>query len=196
MTDSIQGGPECIDIILEVVSDYYKIPVDAILMKTRKREVLLPRQICMTLSSMYTKASLAKIGMIIGSKDHATVLHAKRTIANLIDTDKIFQRAFNEIRQTTEIAIQNKIYNAELNVCLLCGSQNIISLFWVNINNNKIYQKADIESDVVLCLDCKSETQKISRKDYVNLKNNQHDIKEHTLETVSAGVQESNQREL
>jgi hypothetical protein len=50
----------------------------------RKREKVAARQISMTLCKNYTKASLAYIGFHHGGHDHATVLHANKTVNNLI----------------------------------------------------------------------------------------------------------------
>lgn len=86
-----------IDYIQKVVCDYFGLPVDQIHAKTRKREVVQARQVAMYFSKKHTKSSLATIGMQCGNKDHATVLHACKTIANLIDTDKQFRNYANEI---------------------------------------------------------------------------------------------------
>jgi chromosomal replication initiator protein len=53
----------------------------------------------MFFSKKFTKASLASIGARIGGKDHATVLHACKTVNNLIDTDKLFKSQINEIEK-------------------------------------------------------------------------------------------------
>ena len=51
----------------------------------------------MYFSKKMTKASLATIGLHCGNKDHATVLHACRTVNNLIETDKQFRNYVEEI---------------------------------------------------------------------------------------------------
>ncbi len=86
-----------IDYIQKVVCDYFGLPVDQIHAKTRKREVVQARQVAMYFSKKHTKSSLATIGLQCGNKDHATVLHACKTIANLIDTDKQFRAYAHEI---------------------------------------------------------------------------------------------------
>lgn len=86
-----------IDYIQKVVCDYFGLPVDQIHAKTRKREVVQARQVVMYFSKKHTKSSLATIGLQCGNKDHATVLHACKTIANLIDTDKQFRTYAIEI---------------------------------------------------------------------------------------------------
>ncbi|NEW82257.1 MAG: chromosomal replication initiator protein DnaA [Mariniphaga sp.] len=86
-----------IDYITKTVCDYFNLPVDSLAVKTRKRETVQARQIAMYFSKSMTKSSLAAIGSQIGGKDHATVLHACRTVANLKDTDKNFKVYLDEI---------------------------------------------------------------------------------------------------
>ncbi len=80
-----------IDYIQKIVCDYFNIGVDLINSKTRKREIVQARQLAMYFSKKMTKSSLASIGLHCGNKDHATVLHACRTVNNLVDTDKQFK---------------------------------------------------------------------------------------------------------
>jgi chromosomal replication initiator protein len=86
-----------IDYIQKVVCDHFKMSVDLLQAKTRKREIVQARQIAMYFSKSLTKASLATIGSQIGNKDHATVLHACKTVHNLMDTDKGFRTHIDEI---------------------------------------------------------------------------------------------------
>jgi chromosomal replication initiator protein len=86
-----------IDYISKVVSDYFCIPVDSLAVKTRKREIVQARQIAMYFSKHLTQSSLASIGSQIGGKDHATVLHACRTVTNLKEIDKNFRLSIDEI---------------------------------------------------------------------------------------------------
>ena len=86
-----------IDYIQKVVCDYFQLPIDVMKSKTRKREVVQARQIAMYFSKNLTKASLASIGMHCGGKDHATVLHACRTVNNLMETDKRFKAYIEEL---------------------------------------------------------------------------------------------------
>jgi chromosomal replication initiator protein len=88
-----------IEYISKVVCDYFSMPVDALQTKTRKREVVQARQIAMYFSKSLTKYSLASIGAQIGSKDHASVLHACKTVNNLKDTDKNFRQFVEDIEK-------------------------------------------------------------------------------------------------
>ncbi|MBU2651671.1 MAG: chromosomal replication initiator protein DnaA [Bacteroidetes bacterium] len=86
-----------IDFIQKIICDYFNISIDSINSKTRKREIVQARQLAMYFSKKHTKASLATIGLHCGNKDHATVLHACRTVNNLVETDKQFRIYVEEI---------------------------------------------------------------------------------------------------
>jgi chromosomal replication initiator protein len=92
-----------IDYIQKVVCNYFNIPIEQIQSKTRKREIVQARQVAMFFSKNLTKASLATIGSQIGGKDHATVLHACKTVNNLIETDKRFRIQIDEIEKKLKI---------------------------------------------------------------------------------------------
>ncbi len=88
-----------IDYIQKVVCNYYNIGLELLQSKTRKREIVQARQVAMFFSKTMTKSSLATIGSQIGGKDHATVLHACKTVNNLIETDKRFRLQVDEIEK-------------------------------------------------------------------------------------------------
>jgi len=92
-----------IDYIQKVVCDYFNLPVDIINSKTRKREIVQARQLAMYFSKKHTKSSLATIGLHCGNKDHATVLHACRTINNLVETDKQFRTYVEDLDKKIKI---------------------------------------------------------------------------------------------
>jgi len=80
-----------IDYIQKVVCDYFDLSIDTLKSKTRKRNIVQARQLAMYFAKQLTKSSLANIGARCGGKDHATVLHACKTVNNLVDTDKDFR---------------------------------------------------------------------------------------------------------
>ncbi len=92
-----------IDYIQKVVCDFFEIQVESLNSKTRKREIVQARQLAMFFSKKHTKSSLATIGMQCGNKDHATVLHACRTVSNLIETDKDFRNCAEEIEKKIRV---------------------------------------------------------------------------------------------
>ncbi|SDR83207.1 chromosomal replication initiator protein DnaA [Winogradskyella sediminis] len=86
-----------IDYIQKVVSDYFQMDVNTLQSKTRKRHIVQARQLAMFFAKKYTKASLASIGSQIGQRDHATVLHACKTVDNLSSTDKQFRKYVEDL---------------------------------------------------------------------------------------------------
>ena len=83
--------------IKEAVCEYYNLEIKDIQTKSRKREVAQARQVAMYLARKYTKKSLSVIGSEIGNRDHATVLHACKTVENLIETDKTIRQSLDTI---------------------------------------------------------------------------------------------------
>ena len=88
-----------IDYIQKVVCDYLQLPVETIQNTSRKREIVQARQLSMYFAKKITKSSLAVIGMQCGNKDHATVLHACKTIDNLRQTDRHMRAMVDELEK-------------------------------------------------------------------------------------------------
>src|SRR5690606_26215967 len=86
-----------IDYIHKVVSDYFQMDVSTLQSKTRKRHIVQARQFAMCFEKKFTKASLASIGSQIGKRDHATVLHACKTVDKLSATDKQFRKYVEDL---------------------------------------------------------------------------------------------------
>jgi len=86
-----------IDYIQKVVSDYFQMDVTTLQSKTRKRHIVQARQLAMFFAKKFTKSSLANIGNQIGHRDHATVLHACKTVDNLAFTDKQFRKYVEDL---------------------------------------------------------------------------------------------------
>ncbi|MCK5781233.1 MAG: chromosomal replication initiator protein DnaA [Flavobacteriales bacterium] len=86
-----------IDYIQKVVCNYFSMDIDILQSKSRKRNVVQARQLAMFFAKRFTKASLATIGTQIGKRDHATVLHACKTVGNLSETDRQFKIYVEEL---------------------------------------------------------------------------------------------------
>lgn len=93
-----------IENIQKMVCDYYHIPYDKLLAKTRKREIVQARQITMYLAKKFTKSSLKNIGEHFGGFDHTTVIHSCQTVENLMDTDVEYKEHLLEIQQKVQLA--------------------------------------------------------------------------------------------
>ncbi len=92
-----------IDYIQKVVSEYFGLTIDQMNSKTRKRNIVQARQLSMYFAKSHTKASLTSIGLHCGNKDHATVLHACKTVQNLIDTDKEFRIYVDDLEKKIKL---------------------------------------------------------------------------------------------
>jgi chromosomal replication initiator protein len=84
---ALQDKLVSIDNIQRTAAEYYKIKISDMLSKRRSRSVARPRQVAMALSKELTNHSLPEIGDAFGGRDHTTVLHACRKIAELRETD-------------------------------------------------------------------------------------------------------------
>lgn len=73
--------------IQKTVAEYFKMRVSDLLSKKRTRSIARPRQLAMALAKELTNHSLPEIGDAFGGRDHTTVLHACRKIAELLETD-------------------------------------------------------------------------------------------------------------
>ncbi len=80
---ALQDKQVSIENIQKTVAEYYKMRVADLLSKRRNRSVARPRQLAMTLAKELTNHSLPEIGDAFGGRDHTTVIHACRKIAEL-----------------------------------------------------------------------------------------------------------------
>lgn len=83
---AIQDRQISIDNIQRTVAEYYNIKLSDLLSKRRNRTIARPRQVAMSLSKELTNHSLPEIGDAFGGRDHTTVLHACRKVAELKDS--------------------------------------------------------------------------------------------------------------
>ena len=100
ITEKIVGEQKndiTIDKVQKAVCEYFNITRDALISKSRKRQIVQARQIAMYMSRNLINCSLATIGAEIGGKDHATVLHACTTVADLMTFDKTFKQYVTDI---------------------------------------------------------------------------------------------------
>lgn len=89
-----------IDNIQKTVAEYYKIKLADILSKRRSRSVARPRQIAMALAKELTNHSLPEIGDAFGGRDHTTVLHACRKVAQLKDESHDIKEDYQNLIRT------------------------------------------------------------------------------------------------
>ena len=96
---ALQERTITIDNIQKTVAEYYKIRTSDLHSNRRSRSITRPRQLAMALSKELTNHSLPEIGAAFGGRDHTTVLHGCRKIAELRESDnKINEDYKNMIR--------------------------------------------------------------------------------------------------
>ncbi len=76
-----------VDFILAIVSESFEISVDQLKSKSRKRDIVIGRQVAMYLAKKYTDVSLKELGKIFGGRDHSTVIYSINTMDDLLETD-------------------------------------------------------------------------------------------------------------
>lgn len=87
-----------IDSIQEAVSTLFGVPVEDIKGKSRKQELVYPRQVAMYLAKELTNLSLKSIGYHFGGRDHSTVIHAVQTISTTADQDDAVRETIQKLR--------------------------------------------------------------------------------------------------
>jgi chromosomal replication initiator protein len=86
-----------IDAIQKTVAEYFKIKLSDMHSKKRSRDIARPRQIAMAIAKELTPLSLPNIGEAFGGRDHTTVLHACKTIAELRENDEDMAHDYNAL---------------------------------------------------------------------------------------------------
>ncbi|WP_045467576.1 chromosomal replication initiator protein DnaA [Sporocytophaga myxococcoides] len=86
-----------IDYIQKFVAEFFNVTVDSLKAKTRKREIVIARQVAMYFAKEYTNLSLKSIGFHFGNRDHSTVIHALTSVNDLMDTDRKFNATMQEL---------------------------------------------------------------------------------------------------
>ena len=92
-----------LQLIEQVIEEAYNVKINDLRVKCRLRKIVEPRQIWATLLHSMNTMTLEKIGVEIGNKDHATVLHCVKTVKNLYQNDKEYRTRINRILSELEI---------------------------------------------------------------------------------------------
>jgi len=86
-----------VDFIQKTVADYFKVSLDQMKSKVKKREIVIPRQVAMYFCKRYTQLTLALIGENFGGRDHSTVIHALESVEDMMKTDANFKNSVDEL---------------------------------------------------------------------------------------------------
>jgi chromosomal replication initiator protein len=77
--------------IFDIVGQDYGLTKEQIISRSRKRECVESRHLIAYILKRKTRFSLAKIGEMVGGKDHTTIIHSVRTFENIFGTDSVFR---------------------------------------------------------------------------------------------------------
>jgi chromosomal replication initiator protein len=97
-----------VEYIQELVAEHFSVPVDKLQGKTRKRQVVIARQLSMYLAKNLTDKSLKAIGETFGGRDHSTVIYSCKTVQDLMETDVIFKDTVSEIEKKVKMSLNEK----------------------------------------------------------------------------------------
>ena len=99
----VDNHPLTVDDILEKVCGHYNVTQQNVFSKSRKRDYVIVRQVSMYLAQKYTKMPAARIGQLIGGRDHSTVIHSCSTIEQRLKVDKSFSAELTSIENSFKI---------------------------------------------------------------------------------------------
>ena len=86
-----------------LVAEYFKVPVEKLHGKTRKRDIVIARQLSMYLAKNFTTNTLKDIGKNFGGRDHTTVLYSVKAVQDLMDTDLVFKDKVTELEKQVQL---------------------------------------------------------------------------------------------
>jgi len=84
--------------LIKTVAEFYGLNTESVCKKTRKKEVVRPRQIAMYILREDFNVSFPTIGDKMGGRDHTTVIHSCEKVKNDLKTDKLLEQQIGEIR--------------------------------------------------------------------------------------------------
>ena len=87
-----------VDFIQQIVAEYFKISVEDLKSKTRKKAIATARQIAMHFSKEYTNEPLKRIGDSFGGRDHSTVVHASKAVVKKSTGDALYGKILQELQ--------------------------------------------------------------------------------------------------
>lgn len=99
----IDDKPLTIDDIIESVCKHFNVTTAAVSSRSRKRELVVARQVSMYLAQKYTKMPTSRIGKLIGGRDHSTVIHSCTQVEQRMKVDKAFDADLSSIENSFKI---------------------------------------------------------------------------------------------
>ncbi len=99
----MDNKPLTVDDIIESVCDYFNVPVEEVNGKSRKRNLVVARQVSMYLAQKHTKMPASRIGKLIAGRDHSTVLHSCEKVEERMKMDSQFCEEIEKIENSFKL---------------------------------------------------------------------------------------------
>ena len=96
-----------VDFITQIVAEHFKVSLDKLQSQTRKRSIVVARQLSMYLARNLTNASLKAIGEQFGGRDHSTIIHSCKAVQDLMDTDLIFKDTVVDLEKKIKLSLNS-----------------------------------------------------------------------------------------
>ena len=96
-----------VEFIQNLVAEHFNVPVEKLHHETRKRNVVIARQLSMFLAKNLTNKSLKAIGEQFGGRDHSTVIYSCRAVQDMMDTDMIFKDTVAELEKKIKMSLNS-----------------------------------------------------------------------------------------
>ena len=97
-----------VEFIQSLVAEHFNVPVDKLKGQTRKRGIVIARQLSMYLAKNLTNKSLKAIGENFGGRDHSTVIYSCKAVQDLLDTDMIFKDTVADLEKKIKMSLNEK----------------------------------------------------------------------------------------
>ena len=99
----IDDKPLTIDEIVEKVCVHYNVSASDVNSKSRRRDLVIARQVSMYLTQKYTKMPASRIGKLVGGRDHSTVIHSCTQVEQRMKIDKAFMEDVQSIENSFKL---------------------------------------------------------------------------------------------
>jgi chromosomal replication initiator protein len=97
-----------LDFIKGLVAEHFSVPVEKLGGKTRKRQIVIARQLSMYLAKNLTDKSLKAIGEMFGGRDHSTVIYSIKTVQDLMETDLVLKDTVSDLEKKIRLNLTEK----------------------------------------------------------------------------------------
>lgn len=99
-------------LVIEVVTEHFNISLDQMISKNRSNEIARPRQIAMYLCKNMTDIPLDSIGQLLGGRDHSTIIHGIKKIADEYESNENTRNLIETIKKKSILTKVIKVFRS------------------------------------------------------------------------------------